>query len=82
MKGPVENAAAEEIKKGGLRQLSLGDFHKLLGKHKTLSTFPTDPAAATNNKKCVTYVSERVLPMSPVHRLFQEGSSVGLYPNR
>jgi len=28
---PVETAAAEEIDKGGLRQLFLGDFHKLLG---------------------------------------------------
>lgn len=73
MKRPVENAAAEEIKRGSLRRLSLDDFHKLLGKHKTLSTFPTDPATDTNNKKCVTYVSERVLPMSPVYRLREGG---------
>jgi hypothetical protein len=28
---PVETAAAEEIAIGGLRQLLLDDFHKLLG---------------------------------------------------
>src|SRR2546425_12768407 len=30
--GAVENAAAVEIKKEGLRQYSLDDFHELLGK--------------------------------------------------
>jgi hypothetical protein len=43
----VETAAAVEINKGGLRQLLLNDFHKLLGKHKALSTVTTAPAAAS-----------------------------------
>jgi len=42
-KRPVESAAAEEIQVGGLRQLLLDDFHKLLGKHKPLSTLTTRP---------------------------------------
>jgi hypothetical protein len=41
----VENAAAMEIDKGGLRQLLLDDFHKLLGKAsaKNASAFPHLP---------------------------------------
>jgi hypothetical protein len=41
----VENAAAVEINKGGLRQLLLDDFHKLLGKAfaKNASAFPHLP---------------------------------------
>jgi hypothetical protein len=42
---PVESAAAVEIASGGLRQLFLCDFHKLLGKHKTLSTLPAGPTS-------------------------------------
>ena len=45
---PVENAAAVEIEIGGLRQLFLDDFHKLLGKQKSLSTLTTGPEAIHN----------------------------------
>lgn len=44
----MESAAAEEIEAGGLRQLFLDNFHKLLGKHKTLSTLTTGSAAIHN----------------------------------
>jgi len=40
----VESAAAVEIGFGGLRPPLLADFHKLLGKHKMLSTLPTGTA--------------------------------------
>jgi hypothetical protein len=41
----VENAAAVEIDKGGLRRLLLDDFHELLGKAfaKNASAFPHLP---------------------------------------
>ena len=48
-KAPVESAAAEEIGIGRLRQLFLDDFHKRLGKHKTLSTLTTRPRLLTRN---------------------------------
>jgi hypothetical protein len=38
------------------------------------STFPTGPTANLFNKKCVTYVSEHVLPISSVHTLSEEGN--------
>ena len=42
--GPVESAAAEEIENRWPSALFLADFHKRLGKHKTLSTLTTGPA--------------------------------------
>jgi hypothetical protein len=43
-KWPVESAAAEEIENRWPSALFLDDFHKRLGKHKTLSTLTTGPA--------------------------------------
>lgn len=56
---PVESAAAEEIKIGGLRHLFLEDFHKLLGKQKTLSTLTTGP---TTIHKLETIKSAKLKP--------------------
>ena len=47
---PVESAAAEEIENRWPSALFLDDFHKRLGKHKTLSTLTTGPATTIHLK--------------------------------
>ena len=68
MKGPVENAAAEEIKEEAFGDILLMISTSCLESTKRFPHFPQIRRRVLTTKKCVTYVSERVLPMSPVHR--------------
>jgi hypothetical protein len=64
---PMENAATLEIQER--------DFQCCLEKPKTRRLFHIfhRPVAATINLKCVTYVSEHVLPISSVHTVRRGG---------
>jgi hypothetical protein len=75
MKGPVENAAAEEIKEEAFGDILLMISTSCLESTKRFPHFPQIRRRVLTTKKCVTYVSERVLPMSPVHRLREGGVS-------